>query len=55
LDDNIPLAHFFYKHLKDLSFEIYCESVYKEKWKYDGDTTIPIENFEGLPDKDQFE
>lgn len=55
LDGNLALANEFFKRLDDLSFEIYYESIYKEKWKYNGEETIKLENFEGLPDEEQFE
>lgn len=54
LNDNLPLAQAFYKNTEDLSIEIYYESIYKEKWKYDGETTIKLAEFEGLPPEDQF-
>lgn len=54
LSDNRPLANAFYTRTNDLSIEIYYESIYKEKWKYDGESTIKLENFEGLPKEEQF-
>lgn len=59
LDGNLPLAQAFFERLEGLSFEIYYESIYGEQWKYEvggaEDKTIKIENFEGLPDSEQFE
>ena len=54
LNDNLPLANSFFGKLKGLSMDIYYESIYGEQWKYDGETTTKIENFEGLPEEEQF-
>lgn len=53
LDINLPLANAFYKRLEGFSLEIYYESIYGEKWKFDGMTT-KLENFSGLPEEEQF-
>lgn len=55
LSKNLPLAEEFMKRLENLSVEIYYESIYKEKWKYNIEETIKLENFEGLPEEDQFD
>ena len=55
LDNNPLLAQAFLERAKGLNIDIYYESIYKEKWKYNGDETIKLENFEGLPDEEQFE
>jgi hypothetical protein len=53
-DINLPLANEFYKRLEGLSIEIYYESIYGEKWKFDKGTTTKLENFNGLPEEEQF-
>ncbi len=55
LNDNLPLAQAFYERAKGLSICIYYESIHKEKWKYDGEMTIKLEDFEGLSDEEQFD
>jgi len=55
LDNNLPLANAFYNRLEDLSIDIYYKSIYGETWKYDGETTIKLENFKGLKEEEQFE
>ena len=39
--------------------EIYYESIYGETWKYElkdlDEQTIKLEDFEGIPDKEQFD
>jgi hypothetical protein len=55
LDANLPLANAFFEKMHGLSYEIYYESIYGEKWKYDGETTIEIENYAPLPDEEQFD
>ena len=52
LVDGIP-ADEFYERLEGFSLEIYYESIYGEKWKFDG-TTTKLENFNGLPEEEQF-
>lgn len=54
LSDNPSLAQVFFEKLEGLTIDIYYESVYKEKWRYDGENTIEIKNFEGLPLDEQF-
>ncbi|MEM7551535.1 MAG: hypothetical protein AAF363_17765 [Bacteroidota bacterium] len=54
LDINLPLANAFFNRMEDLSIDIYYESIYGEQWKYDGEATIEIENFEGLSKEEQF-
>lgn len=54
LSDNLPLANAFYDRIDDLSMEIYYESIYKEKWKYDMESTVKLEDFEGIPEEEQF-
>lgn len=55
LDDNLPLATAFYNRLDSVSIDIYYESIYKEVWKYEaGGETTKMEEFEGLPDEEQF-
>jgi len=39
---------------KKFSIEIYYESIYGEKWKNFNGTISKLENFEGLPDEEQF-
>jgi hypothetical protein len=53
LDINLPLANAFYQRLKGFYFEIYYESIYGEKWMFNGKTN-DIEDFDGLPDEEQF-
>lgn len=53
LNKNSPLANAFFERIKGLSIEIYYKSIYGEKWKY-FNKTIKLENFEGLPKKEQF-
>ena len=55
LNDNLPLANAFYNRLEDLSIDIYYKSIYGETWKYDGETTVKLENFKGLKEEEQFE
>jgi len=59
LEDNLPLAQAFFDRFSkdkkgDLLIEIYYKSIYGEQWKYNGDETVPLENFEGLPEEEQF-
>lgn len=54
LDDNLPLANAFYERLKGVSIEIYYESIYEEKWKNCDGVITKLDNFEGLPDEEQF-
>lgn len=54
LDNNLPLANVFFRHMKKIDIDIYYESIYKEKWKYDTEQTIKLESFEGLQEEDQF-
>ncbi len=54
MDANLPLANEFFKRAAGVSLEIYYESIYGEKWKSMGDTTTPLENFNGLPEEEQF-
>lgn len=54
LDANLPLANEFFKRLAGLSLEIYYESIYGEKWKFDAGKTTKLENFNGLPEEEQF-
>lgn len=58
LDHNILLGNVFLTRLEGLHIEIYYESIYgekwKNKWKYNMNTTSKLENFEGLPDAEQF-
>ena len=58
LDDNLPLANFFFSQLGGISLDIYYESIYGETWKYElGETdinTIKMKDFEGLADDQQF-
>ena len=56
LDENRPLANSFFERLNGLSLEIYYESIYGEKWKLDGNgnTVTKLEEFNGLPDEEQF-
>ena len=53
LDINLPLANAFYERIEGISIEIYYESIYGEKWKFDG-TTTKLKNFTGLPEEEQF-
>lgn len=53
LDINLPLANAFYQRLKGFYFEIYYESIYGEKWMFNGKTN-DIEDFDGLPNEEQF-
>lgn len=52
--NNPALAHEFYHRLEGLEFEIYYESIYGEKWKYNGDTTVKMDAFKGLSMEEQF-
>jgi len=56
LDNNLPLANAFFERMqeKKMSIEIYYESIYGEKWKNSNGKIIKLENYEGLPDKEQF-
>ncbi len=54
LDINLPLANAFYERSEGVSMEIYYESIYGEKWKFDGTTTTKLENFTGLLEEEQF-
>ncbi len=53
MNANLTLANEFYERLEGFSLEIYYESIYGEKWKFDG-TTTKLENFNGLPEEEQF-
>ncbi len=55
LDLNLPLANAFHERLEGLSLDIYYESIYEEKWKYNGETTVKLETFDGLPEAQQFD
>jgi len=55
LNDNLPLAQEFFNRIEDLTIYIYYESIFKEKWMYDGENTIRLEKFEGLLQKEQFD
>lgn len=55
LSENPALANAFYDRIKGFEIEIYYESIYKEKWKYDGLNTIKLEAFEGLDPAEQFQ
>ena len=54
LNDNPSLANAFYKRIEGLEIELYYESIYQEKWKYDGENTVKLENFKGLLEEEQF-
>ncbi len=54
LADNLPLAQAFLERKNGLSIVIYYESIYKEKWKYDGEQTVKLTSFEELPQEEQF-
>jgi len=54
LNHNPTLASAFYNRIKGMAIEIYYESIYKEKWKYDGKQTIRLESFDGLTNAEQF-
>lgn len=59
LNINIPLARAFYALLEHLSIEIYYESIYGEKWKYEQNAngeakTIPLDEYKRLPESEQF-
>ena len=53
-DDNTALANEFYGKLGEVDVEIYYESIYKERWRYDGQHTTTIEDYKPLPDSLQF-
>ena len=55
LNGNLPLANAFYDRYEGLEVEIYYESIYNDQWKFDRKTTIELEDFKGLDEKDQFE
>ena len=55
LNHNPPLAEAFYNRIEGLEVEIYYESIYKEKWKYDIENTTKLEQFEGLKIEEQFD
>lgn len=58
LEDNPQLAQAFLERIKDLTIDIYYESIYGETWHYQikklQDETIEIEDFEGLPENEVF-
>ena len=54
LNHNPALADAYYQRTKGISIEIYYESIYGEKWKYDGQTTVKLDSFEGIPEEEQF-
>lgn len=58
LNDNLPLAEVFFSKLEGVTIDIYYESIYGEKWKYEignkTEKTFKIEDFEGLPMESQF-
>ncbi|MEM6879132.1 MAG: hypothetical protein AAF544_11275 [Bacteroidota bacterium] len=54
LTDNTDLAQFFLENAEHLSIDIYYESIYKEKWKFNGEETVELTDFEGLPEEEQF-
>ncbi|MEM8583987.1 MAG: hypothetical protein AAGF87_06955 [Bacteroidota bacterium] len=54
LTDNTNLAQFFLENAEHLSIDIYYESIYKEKWKFNGEETVELTDFEGLPEEEQF-
>lgn len=54
LNMNLPLANAFYERTEGLSLEVYYESIYGETWKYDFATTTKLDNFNGLPEEEQF-
>lgn len=58
LNTNLPLADAFYKKLEGVTIVIYYESIYGDKWKYKCDfkdrTTTEVNDFEGLPEDEQF-
>ncbi|MEL6802556.1 MAG: hypothetical protein AAFO91_02085 [Bacteroidota bacterium] len=54
LSDNPNLAQFFMEHGEGISIDIYYESIYKEKWKFNTEETIELDDFEGLPEEEQF-
>ncbi|MEO1435554.1 MAG: hypothetical protein AAFV80_08475 [Bacteroidota bacterium] len=58
LNGNPSLGQAFFERLGDFSIEVYYESIYGEKWKYEvknlDDSTVKLEDFAGLPEEDQF-
>ena len=54
LSDNLPLAEEFLKKAEGLQYEIYFESIYKERWKYSSGETIQLDDFIRLSEKEQF-
>jgi len=59
LNNNLPLANFFWKNRDDLKFEIWYNSIYGDKWKLtyilgDDKTDEADSNFT-LPPEEQFE
>ncbi len=54
LDDNLPLANEFFMKAGGLEIDIYYESIYKEVWKHNGESTEKLEGFKGLPEDVQF-
>jgi len=54
LDHNPSLANAFYQRLKGMKIEIYYESIYEERWKYDGQHTVKLDAPASIPDEEQF-
>ncbi len=58
-DNNLPLGNAFIRRVADVTIEVYYESIYGEIWKCEytplvKETTVKLENFEGLPEEEQF-
>ena len=58
LDRNPTLGQAFYERVEKLTLDIYYESIYGEKWKYEigvkDQRTITVPDFDGLLDEEQF-
>ena len=54
LNGNPAVANAFYQRIKGMEVEIYYESIYQERWKYDGQNSIKLETREAIPEEEQF-
>lgn len=63
LNNNLPLANFFYQNDRKLTLEVFYQSIYKQRWKLtytlgknnDFNETVELTSYQPIPDSEQFE